>query len=96
VSLGDSVRALYREWKNQRLDDQLEHAVHLAFGRGALAAIDPGTPICWRVDPHGPPCSDAEDNALAGDVPAGDAFPTGNAAAPAHEGCRCMLAVAPR
>jgi DivIVA domain-containing protein len=96
VSLGDSVRALYREWKNQRLDDRLEYAVHLAFGHGALVAIDPGTPVCWRVDPHGPACPDAEDNALAGAVPAGDAFPTGNAAAPAHEGCRCMLALAPR
>jgi DivIVA domain-containing protein len=96
VSLGDSVRALYREWKNQRIDDQLEHVVHLAFGRGALAALKPGTPVCWTVDPNGPACPDAEDNALGGVVPAGEEFPTGNTYAPAHEGCRCMLAPAPR
>ena len=96
VSLGDSVRALYREWKNQRIDDQLEHVVHLAFGRGALAVLKPGTPVCWTVDPNGPACPDAEDNALGGVVPAGEEFPTGNTYAPAHEGCRCMLALAPR
>jgi DivIVA domain-containing protein len=96
VGLGDSVRALYREWKNQRIDDRLEHVVHLAFGRGALAVLKPGTPVCWMVDPHGPACPDAEDNALGGVVPAGEEFPTGNTYAPAHEGCRCMLALAPR
>jgi DivIVA domain-containing protein len=96
AGLAEVVRALYREWKNQRIDDQLEHAVHLAFGRGALAALKPGTPVCWAVDPHGPPCPDAEDNSLGGVVGAGDPFPTGNTFAPAHEGCRCMLAPAPR
>ncbi len=94
--LADAVRGIYREWKTQRIDEHLDDIARAAFGRGALAAVMPGTPVCWMVDPNGPACPDAEDNALAGEVGAGQAFPTGHTCAPAHEGCRCMLALAPR
>ena len=94
--LGDLVRALYREWKTQRIDEHLDDVARMAFGRGALVALTPGTPVCWSVDPNGPACPDAEDNALAGAIPAGQPFPTDNLCAPAHEGCRCMLQRAPR
>jgi hypothetical protein len=86
-----TVRAVYREWKTQRIDEHLDDVARMAFGRGALSAVAPGTPVCWMVDPNGPDCPDAEDNALAGAVPAGEAFPTDHVCAPAHEGCRCML-----
>jgi DivIVA domain-containing protein len=88
------IRLIYREWKSQRIDEQLDDVARLAFGRGALAGVAPGTPICWTVDPNGPQCPDAEDNALAGIVAAGDAFPTDDRCAPAHSGCRCMIKVA--
>ena len=94
--LATMVRGIYREWKTQRIDEHLDDVARAAFGRGALAAVMPGTRVCWMVDPHGPACPDAEDNALAGAVPAGQPFPTGHDGAPAHEGCRCMLALAPR
>jgi DivIVA domain-containing protein len=94
--LANAVRGLYREWKTQRIDEHLDDVVRSAFGRGALAAVVPGTRVCWMVDPNGPACPDAEDNALAGEVAAGQQFPTGHTCAPAHEGCRCMLALAPR
>ncbi|MBK5334217.1 MAG: DivIVA domain-containing protein [Ilumatobacteraceae bacterium] len=94
--LANMVRGLYREWKTQRIDEHLDDVARAAFGRGALAAVVPGTKVCWMVDPHGPACPDAEDNALAGEVAAGQPFPTGHTCAPAHEGCRCMLALAPR
>jgi hypothetical protein len=94
--LGNMVRGIYREWKTQRIDEHLDDVARAAFGRGALAAVVPGTKICWMVDPNGPACPDAEDNALAGEVAAGQPFPTGDMCAPAHEGCRCMLALAPR
>jgi hypothetical protein len=94
--LANTVRGLYREWKTQRIDEHLDDVARTAFGRGALAAVVPGTKVCWMVDPNGPACPDAEDNALAGEVPAGQPFPTGHHGAPAHEGCRCMLALAPR
>jgi hypothetical protein len=94
--LATMVRGIYREWKTQRIDEHLDDVARTAFGRGALAAVVPGTKVCWMVDPHGPACPDAEDNALAGEVAAGQPFPTGDTCAPAHEGCRCMLALAPR
>ncbi|HEX4980448.1 MAG TPA: DivIVA domain-containing protein [Ilumatobacteraceae bacterium] len=90
------VRAVYREWKTQHIDDQLDDVFRLAYGSGALAAAAPGTRLCWMVDPHGPACPDAEDNALAGPVDVGDAYPTGHTLAPAHAGCRCLLVPAPK
>jgi hypothetical protein len=95
TDLTATIRAVYREWKNQRIDEHLDDIAQLAFGRGALVALAPGTPVCWTVDPNGPDCPDAEDNALAGVVKAGDPFPTDHVCAPAHEGCRCMLQRAP-
>jgi len=92
--LATLVRTVYREWKNQRIDEQLDDIVQTAFGRGAFTASKPGTPIRWIVDPKGPPCADAEDNALAGIVEAGQPFPTDHPCAPAHRGCRCMIAPA--
>ncbi len=88
------VRAIYREWKTQRIDERLEEVARTAFGRGALAGVAPGSPICWKVDPNGPQCPDAEDNALAGTVCAGERFPTDHTSAPAHAGCRCMISPA--
>lgn len=94
AELATLVRAVYREWKNQRIDEHLDDIARAAFGRGALTAIAPGTPICWIVDPNGPACPDAEDNSLGGVIAAGSAFPTDDVCAPAHAGCRCMIALA--
>jgi hypothetical protein len=88
------VRAVYREWKTTHIDDQLDDVLRLAHGVGAAAVLADGTPMCWRVDPDGPACPDAEDNALAGVVPAGEPYPTGHRLAPAHPGCRCLIAPA--
>ena len=92
--LSSLVRIVYREWKNQRIDERLDDVARIAFGKGALAGVTPGTPITWAVDPNGPECADAEDNCLQGVVRAGEAFPTDHACAPAHSGCRCMIAPA--
>ena len=89
--LTEHVRAIYREWKTQRIDEHVEDVVRIAFGHGALAVLTPGTPICWAVDPNGPACPDADDNALGGAVAAGQPFPTDHLCAPAHPGCRCLL-----
>ncbi|MFM8563296.1 MAG: DivIVA domain-containing protein [Acidimicrobiia bacterium] len=91
AELATLVRAVYREWKSQHIDANIVDIAHSAHGRGVLAALTPGTKVCWKVDPNGPACSDAEDNSLAGAVRAGDAFPTGHTHAPAHSGCRCAL-----
>ncbi|CAB4723383.1 unannotated protein [freshwater metagenome] len=91
VELASLVRLVYREWKNTHVDTQVDNIAQTSFGRGAFAALTPGTKICWKVDPNGPACADAEDNSLAGFVGAGEAFPTGHTHAPAHAGCRCAL-----
>ena len=91
AELTSLVRLVYREWKNTHVDTQVDNIAQTSFGRGAFAALTPGTKICWKVDPYGPACADAEDNSLAGFVGAGEAFPTGHTHAPAHAGCRCAL-----
>ena len=91
-SITKSVRAVYREWKTKHIDDHLDDLLHLAYGRGAYAALDEGELCRWVFDPAVGPCSDCEDNSLQGDVPAGAPFPTGHVTAPAHAGCRCLLA----
>ncbi len=90
------TRTVYREWKTRRIDEHIDDVVRLAYGRGAVAVLRAGTPVCWAVDPSGPACPDAEDNALAGAIGAGKPFPTEHISAPAHEGCRCMLLLAAR
>jgi hypothetical protein len=90
------ARGIYREWKTQRIDEQLDDVMRIAFGRGALAALTPGTPISWVPDPRFPVCADCDDNVLSGVVAAGKPFATGQSSPPAHEGCRCMLAIVPR
>jgi hypothetical protein len=87
----DGIRSCYREWKGQRIGALGTDALHSAFNRGVLATVAPGTSLRWLVDDGGSPCPDAEDNALAGSVPCGDAFPTGHCQPPAHPGCRCMV-----
>ncbi len=90
------VRAAYREWKTQRIDDAASDALLAGFNRGAFASAAVGCALRWLVAPDQPPCPDADDNALAGDVERGVAFPTGHVHAPAHPGCRCQVVIAPR
>ncbi len=85
------VRAVYREWKTQHIDEQLDDVVRAAHGRGLLAALGPDAPVEWRPDPGRQACPDCDDNRLAGAVAAGQEFPTGHTGTPAHPGCRCML-----
>ena len=95
VEASATLRAAYREWRTQRADEVAGHLVLLAHGRGAFDAVPAGTPIHWVVDPEGPLCPDADDNALGGVIAAGEQFPTGHCHAPAHPGCRCGIAADP-
>lgn len=90
--LASLVRAVYREWKSSRIDDQIDDVLRLAFDEGAYAALAPGTQVLWVLDPQSGACGpDCEDNSLGGAVAAGDAFPTGHLHPPLHGGCRCLL-----
>ncbi len=89
--VADRMRALYREWKGQRLAEAVQHHVAAAYARGVLDAVDEGTLVQWVVDPSVGPCPDCDDNVLAGHLVKGEAFPTGNPCAPAHPGCHCLV-----
>jgi DivIVA domain-containing protein len=92
--VADRVRALYREWKGQRLSEAIRHHVAAAYARGVLDAVEVGTLVQWVVDPSAGPCPDCDDNVLAGQIPKGEEFPTGNPCAPAHPGCHCLVLAA--
>jgi DivIVA domain-containing protein len=87
----DRLRSLYREWKGQRIAVAVRHYAVAAYAQGAYGAVAEGTPLRWLVDRTSDPCPDADDNALAGAVCKGEAFPTGDHCPPAHLGCRCMV-----
>ncbi|HZQ86614.1 MAG TPA: DivIVA domain-containing protein [Acidimicrobiales bacterium] len=93
--LVERIGAAYREWKSQRIEQLAGDQVVAAFGRGLMSATEPGTPLRWIVRDVGGPCPDCDDNALAGAVPSGDTWPTGQVHPPAHPGCRCLLVPAP-
>lgn len=88
--LAERIRACYREWKAQRVDQPASHAVVAAANRGALDALPEGTLVRWVVDDGDTPSPDCEDNALAPPMPKGEPFPTGHTAPPLHPSCRCM------
>ncbi len=89
--VAERVRALYREWKGQRLTDSSRHGTAAAYARGVYDGLDADADLRWRLDPQGGPCPDCDDNVLAGTVAKGAEFPTGHQCAPAHPGCRCLV-----
>jgi len=91
--LDERLRALYREWKVQHVGPAADDGLLSAYARGTHAAAGGHGMLRWLIDPQQGPCPDAQDNALAGAVPVGDAFPTGDTCPQAHPGCRCLLVV---
>ncbi len=96
VGITRRVRAVYREWKTQHIDEQLDDVLRASFGHGAFAVLEHGVAVEWVADPSHTVCADCDDNTLGGAVAAGDAFPTGHLFPPAHLGCRCLLLSAER
>ena len=92
VAMAKALRGVYRQWKSQHIDEQVDDIACLSYSRGFFAGVKPGTQVCWMVDPNGPECPDAEDNSLAGSIALGKEFPTGTLHPLAHAGCRCLLA----
>lgn len=86
-----SIRSAFAEWKSQRVESVVVDIAHLAYARGLFLGCESTSHVCWAVDPNGPACADAEDNALAGRVRRGENFPTGHEQPLAHAGCRCLV-----
>jgi cell division septum initiation protein DivIVA len=85
----EAAGAAYREWKGARVEGIAGDFATRAFAGGAVAAGE-GTMVRWVVN-DGRPCPDCDDNALAGEQPVGDEWPTGQLYPPVHPGCRCLL-----
>ncbi|HEY6533466.1 MAG TPA: DivIVA domain-containing protein [Acidimicrobiales bacterium] len=89
--VAQSIRSSYREWKGQRVDQIAAHAVVAACNRGLLDRLPEGTLVRWVVAEGDTASPDCEDNALAGAVVRGEAFPTGHIVPPLHATCRCLV-----
>lgn len=89
--LAQSVRAVFREWKGQRVDDVVEAACLAACNRGYMDKIGKGVKVRWIVAAGDPPSPDCDDNALAGAIDKGTPFPTGHLLPPLQPGCHCFV-----
>jgi hypothetical protein len=90
-NLVEAIGSAYREWKSQRIERLVGDALCGAFSRGTWSAVPGGGTLRWVVDDLDGPCPDCEDDALAGELPKPEEFPTGQLHPPAHSGCRCLL-----
>jgi len=93
--LAERLRACYREWKGQRVDELASRSVLAACNRGLVDRLPKGTLVHWAVDDGSTPSPDCDDNALAGDQPKGEPFPTGHVVPPISATCRCMVVPSP-
>ena len=73
--LAERLRACYREWKGQRVDELVSRLALAAANRGLVDRLPEGTPVHWVVDDGDTPSPDCDDNALAGDIPRGSRSP---------------------
>ena len=89
------VRAAFRECKTQKIAALVADATSSAYHQGVLAGAGKKAALRWALDDADEACPDCADNALAGPVVRGGAFPTGHHHPPAHAGCRCGLELAP-
>jgi hypothetical protein len=89
--LASLMRDVYRKWKTDLIDQQVDDIACSSYSKGGFLALEPNARISWMVDPSAECCSECEDNSLAGAVAKGEEFPTGHALPPAHPGCRCLV-----
>lgn len=90
--LAERLRACYREWKGQRVDELVSRLSLAAANRGLVDRLPEGSLVHWVVDDGATPSPDCDDNALAGDIPRGEDFPTGHQVPPVSATCHCLVA----
>ncbi len=91
-ALVDRLRASYRDMRSTSVPEYAADLSICGFTEGTVVAAGSDAQWRWVPDNGGIPCSDAEDNSLAGMIMCGAEFPTGDDRPPAHPGCRCILA----
>ena len=88
------LRAVFREWRRERVEQVGQDAVARAYGLGLLEAMGEGCSVLWIQSPQGCDGPECQENGLAEAVKAGQAFPSGDIVAPARPGCRCLVVAA--
>ncbi|MGH9122551.1 MAG: hypothetical protein ACRDYC_11530, partial [Acidimicrobiales bacterium] len=95
AALAEAVSPAFREWKSDKADLMASEYAAAAFALGTWRAVPRTSTLRWVVEDVAGACPDCDDNALAGALPRGEVFPTGQLRPPAHPGCRCLLVPAP-
>lgn len=93
--LVDVLGSIYRETRSQRVEPLVVDLLTTTFSEGTWRAVPSGTGLRWVTEDADGPCPDCDDNGLAGAVPKGEVYPTGQVFPPAHDGCRCLLVPEP-
>jgi hypothetical protein len=89
--LTESLGSVYRSTRAQRVERVAADVISSTFAAGTWQATPAGATLRWIAEDADGPCPDCDDNALAGILVKGEAFPTGQLYPPAHDGCRCLL-----
>ena len=96
-SVDARIRSGFRAVRTGRINALVDHGVLAAFNRGRLTSLSSTSRVRWVFDSGSTsPCPDCHDNSLSGGLTVGEAFPTGHAHPPIHEGCRCVVVPEPR
>jgi len=85
------VRAVYREWRRERVEEVARQATTAAFNLGALAIVPDGTSVAWTMRDGDCPVEECAANTNAGPVAPGSVFPSGHVVPPVSAGCRCLV-----
>ena len=70
---------------------EVSQAIHAGAQETAAAVDASGATVEKRWDPEDDPCDECDENASADWIDAGDDFPSGDDAPPAHPNCRCSV-----
>lgn len=84
------IGAVFREVRGSKVDELVGDYLNACFASG-VRAVEGATGHRWITFDIGGNCADCDDNALAGDNPPSEAFPTGHRTPPVHAGCRCLI-----
>ncbi len=89
--VAEAIRAVFRDHRGRRLDDEVGDLIAASFNRGIYDATPKRHPIQWVPDETSGPCPAAAGNVAVGPVRRGEHFPSGSPHPPSEPGCRCLL-----
>jgi DivIVA domain-containing protein len=86
----ERANAAYKEWRGARVERLCTDTARRAFNAGVVGA-SAGRSVRFLVALTDAPCDACALDAAAGERPAGENFPSGQAYPPLHAGCACAV-----